>query len=270
MLDKYAGKRHFTRTPEPSPVPQSGEGSLVFVVQKHAASRLHYDFRIEVDGVLKSWAIPHGPSLDPKVKRLAVMVEDHPLEYRSFEGVIPAGEYGAGQVIVWDRGVYSPDDEGRLFFDDRNKAQELIKQGLEKGKISLTLRGNKLKGSWALVKMQRTQKDWLLIKHQDEFAQPEVDIQEEDSSVVSGLTIQDLKAGRSMPKENLPELSQVPGAHRTAFPSSIPPMLASLVKKPFSNPLWLFEPKLDGYRIMTFIQQGKVKLVSRIGLDVSN
>jgi bifunctional non-homologous end joining protein LigD len=269
MLEEYLKKRHFERTPEPSPRPAPGSGSLVFVIQKHAARRLHYDLRLEVDGVLKSWAIPSGPSLDPKVKRLAVMVEDHPLEYQSFEGIIPKGEYGAGQVIVWDKGVYLPDEEGHPFSGDRARAQELVQQGLQKGKISLFLYGNKLEGSWALVKMQRTQNDWLLIKHQDEFANPEIDVEKKDASVMSGLTIQDLKEGHSPKSADFPDLGEMPGAQLSPFPAVIRPMLASLAKKPFSNPLWIFEPKLDGYRIMAFVQNGEVKLVSRNGLNVS-
>jgi bifunctional non-homologous end joining protein LigD len=270
MLEEYVKKRHFARTSEPSPHSQTRPGSLVFVVQKHAARRLHYDFRLEVDGVLKSWAIPNGPSLDPKAKRLAVMVEDHPLEYQSFEGVIPAGEYGAGQVIIWDKGVYLPDEEGKPFSGDSAKARKLVQQGLQKGKISLFLYGDKLKGFWALVKMQRTKNDWLLIKHQDEFARPEIDILEKDYSVVSGLTIQDLKDGLSSNRAAIPDLEKIPGAEPAPFPSSMPPMLASLTKKPFTDPRWIFEPKLDGYRIITLIHEAELKLLSRNGLVVSH
>ena len=193
MPKEYAEKRDFTRTPEPPPHhKQSGEGPLVFVVQKHAARRLHYDFRLEVDGTLKSWSVPKGPSLDPRVKRLAVMVEDHPLDYSFFEGVIPKGEYGAGQVIVWDQGTYSPDEDGNLSFHDRAQAQEQMRSGLAKGKVSVFLRGHKLKGSWTLVKMQRSQNDWLFIKHQDDFAEPDRDVLKEGSSVLSDLVIEDL------------------------------------------------------------------------------
>ena len=200
MLKKYEDKHHFTRTPEPSPPqPHGGEGPLVFVVQKHAARRLHYDFRLEVDGVLKSWSVPNGPSLDPKTKRLAVMVEDHPLDYSFFEGVIPEGEYGAGQVIVWDKGTYSPDEEGELFFHDRAQAEERMRHYLTKGKVSIFLRGHKLRGSWTLVKMRRGKNDWLLIKHQDDFAEPDHDILKEDLSVLSGLGIEDIKAGNLPP-----------------------------------------------------------------------
>jgi bifunctional non-homologous end joining protein LigD len=217
MLKEYAKKRRFTRTSEPSPGLKPGEGPLTFVVQKHAARRLHYDFRLEVDGVLKSWAIPNGPSFDPKVKRLAVRVEDHPIEYQSFEGSIPEGEYGAGQVMVWDKGFYSPDDEGKSFFDDRGKAQESIRNGLEKGKISIVLKGNRLKGSWALVKMQPTKNDWLLIKHQDEFADADPDILKEDTSVLSGRTMRDIKENRSPPKLDFLDPGKIPGARPSAF-----------------------------------------------------
>ena len=196
VAKKYEEKRDFSRTPEPPPgQQQGGSGPLIFTVQKHSARRLHYDFRLEVDGVLKSWAVPAGPSADSRVRRLAVMVEDHPLDYAPFEGVIPAGEYGGGQVIVWDRGTYSPDEGGELFFDDRERAQEQMRNGLDQGKISVFLRGQKLKGSWTLVKTKRG--DWLLIKHRDEYAQSEHDILDDGNSVISGLSIEDLKAGNT-------------------------------------------------------------------------
>jgi bifunctional non-homologous end joining protein LigD len=134
LLEKYREKRDFERTPEPPPGEAAGEGALMFIVQKHDATRLHYDFRLEFDGVLKSWPIPKGPSLNPHDKRLAVMVEDHPLDYASFEGVIPKGEYGGGPVIVWDAGTYSPDEEG-LVFGDRHEADRQMREGLAKGKL---------------------------------------------------------------------------------------------------------------------------------------
>jgi bifunctional non-homologous end joining protein LigD len=147
-LDEYGRKRHFGQTPEPSPQTGREAGPLTFVVQKHRARQLHYDFRLELDGVLKSWSVPKGPSSDFSAKHLAVMVENHPLEYASFEGSIPKGEYGAGEVIVWDAGDYSPDEEGKLLFDDRSAAEAQMRQGLEKGKLSFFLRGHKLRGSW--------------------------------------------------------------------------------------------------------------------------
>lgn len=196
MLRRYKEKRDFTRTYEPLPRRKKGQGALTFVVHKHAASRLHYDFRLELDGVLKSWAVPAGPSLSPEIKRLAVMVEDHPVDYGTFEGVIPPGAYGAGEVIVWDRGEYSPEKDGKLFFDDRSRAEKTMRAGLSEGKVSVFLRGQKLKGSWALVKMKRGDNNWLLIKHQDQYAQPGRDILAEEASVLSGLTINDLKSGR--------------------------------------------------------------------------
>ncbi len=272
MLKEYDKKRDFSRTPEPpTERTDAGEGPLIFVIQMHAARRLHYDFRLEVDGVLKSWSVPKGPSLDPAEKRLAVMVEDHPLPYASFEGVIPKGEYGAGQVIVWDNGTYTPDEDSNISFDDRTEAEERMRRGLAAGKLSVLLRGRKLKGSWALVKMQRGENDWLLIKHKDRFAQTERDILDEDRSVSSALSIKDLKAGRlpDRPQQGAAALrpGDLPDARRARFPASVKPMLATLTKTSFSNPDWLFEPKLDGVRALAFIRDGKVKLISRTGRD---
>ncbi|MCL4535947.1 MAG: DNA ligase [Bacteroidetes bacterium] len=205
MLERYKEKRDFTRTPEPAPSQAAdGAGPLVFVVQKHAASHLHYDFRLELDGVLVSWAVPKGPSLNPRDKRLAVMVEDHPLGYRSFEGTIPDDEYGGGQVIVWDQGTYSPDTDGRLSFDDREEAQQRMRDDLAKGKVSIQMRGRKLQGSWTLIKMRgRGENNWLLIKHPDAFADPRRDILKEGASVVSGRRVEDLAVQAAQLKEEV-------------------------------------------------------------------
>ncbi len=194
-LEQYREKRDLEKSGEPGPEKREREGPLTFVVQKHSARRLHYDLRLEVDGVLKSWAVPRGPSLDPTQKRLAAMVEDHPVDYGSFEGIIPKGEYGAGEVIVWDNGTYSPDEGGNFLFTDRNAAQAEMRHGLDAGKISFFLRGQKLKGSWTLVKVRSREKDWLLIKHQDEFARADRDILSEECSALTGRTIADVKEG---------------------------------------------------------------------------
>ena len=272
MLQEYKKKRDFELTPEPDFIREKAKaGPLIFVVQKHAARQLHYDFRLEVDGVLKSWAVAKGPSLDTGTKRLSVMVEDHPLEYAGFEGTIPEGQYGAGQVIIWDRGTYSPDEDGELHFEDRNEAEKLMRKGLTGGKLSITLRGEKMKGSWTLVKMQKSENNWLLIKHHDEYADPSRDILKAETSVVSGLTIDDLKTGRLPPKAPSPAVKpgQIKGAVKASFPTKITPMLASLAPAPFSNEQWLFEPKLDGFRTLAFLNNGKVWLQSRGELDVT-
>ena len=265
MLESYREKRDFRRTPEPQPGGLKPPGrSLTFVVQKHAARRMHYDVRLEIDGALKSWPVPKGPSLDPEEKRLAVMVEDHPLEYASFEGVIPGGEYGAGQMIVWDAGIYSPDEDGELSFGDHEESQRRMLDGLENGKLSFTLRGRKLRGSWALVKTSRDPQEWLLIKHRDRHADPGRDILLEDKSVLSGLTIADLKAGR------LPD-SRRPGAGVAApFPTRPTPMMASSSDRPFSNAKWIFEPKLDGFRALVLKRGGDVRVLSRTGKDMTD
>jgi bifunctional non-homologous end joining protein LigD len=273
VLEKYREKRDFERTPEPPPGPAPGEGPLIFVIQKHAATRLHYDFRLEVDGVLKSWPIPKGPSLNPADKRLAVMVEDHPFDYASFEGVIPKGEYGGGQVIVWDAGDYSPDEDGRLSFHDREEAQARMREGIAKGKISVFLRGQKLKGSWTLVKTKRSENEWLFIKHRDRFADTERDIVDEDRSVLSGLTIEDLKAGRLPERGTVAEMGlrpgDLPGARPASFPGFVEPMHASLAESAFSSPKWLFEPKLDGVRGIAPKDGERVRLFSRRGIEAT-
>jgi len=274
VLEKYGEKRDFDRTPEPPPGAEAdARGPLVFVIQKHAATRLHYDHRFEVDGVLKSWPVPKGPSLNPRDKRLAVMVEDHPFDYASFEGVIPKGEYGAGQVIVWDAGTYSPDEGGKLSFEDRDEAEARMRKGIEEGKISVFLRGYKLKGSWTLVRTRRAANEWLLIKHKDRFADTERDITEEDRSVLSELTLEDLKAGRLPERRTVVEMCLRPGdlagARPAPFPRWIEPMHASLSEGPFSSPEWFFEPKLDGVRALSFVQHGNVSIFSRRGLDAT-
>jgi bifunctional non-homologous end joining protein LigD len=188
-LTEYKRKRDFKRTPEPAGKVKSSKGSLKFVVQKHAASRLHYDFRLELDGALKSWAVPKGPSLDPSVKALAVQVEDHPLDYAGFEGVIPEGEYGGGTVMVWDRGTWEPEGE-----EDASRAYK-------KGRLKFALHGNKLKGSWALVRMGGAAgeggKNWLLIKHNDKYAKKTEDfnlVEKKPNSVVSKRTMDQIAA----------------------------------------------------------------------------
>jgi bifunctional non-homologous end joining protein LigD len=265
-LGDYAARRTFAATPEPSPaLPGTRTGPLLFVVQQHAARQLHYDFRLELDGVLKSWAVPKGPSLDPGIKRLAVLTEDHPFEYASFEGVIPPKQYGAGEVIVWDCGIYAPDQDHGAWLDERAEAEQQIRSGLEKGKLSLFLRGEKLKGSFALVR-SADPKNWLLIKHRDSFA-TQRDIAEPDHSVVSGLTVADLK--RLPAPQQLPAARLAPAGSPEAMPMKLSPMLAEMAETPFTHPDWLFEPKLDGYRVLAFVHDGEVKLRSRRGLDLT-
>ncbi len=266
-LAPYAAKRTFSRTPEPGPAVAAGRnGPLLFVVQKHAARRLHYDLRLELDGVLKSWAVPKGPSLDPGDKRMAVAVEDHPFDYASFEGLIPAKEYGAGCVIVWDCGVYSPDEGRRYSFADREEAQQRVRAGIAQGKLSLFLRGEKLKGSFALVKTAAAGQ-WLLIKHRDGFAGTE-DIALEDRSVLSGVSLDDLAAGgRTPPRLDASRLA--PGGPAEAMPDTLAPMLAVAAETARSDPDWLFEPKLDGYRVIAFVTGAAARLQSRRGIDLT-
>jgi len=185
-LSLYKKKRSFNKTPEPEGGKSALKDKLVFVVQKHDASRLHYDFRLEMEGVLKSWAIPKGPSLNPADKRLAMMVEDHPFDYRSFEGIIPEGNYGAGTVIVWDEGTYEPLENTST--NKRENEKNLLRQ-LHAGSLKFAMHGKKLKGEFALVKTgYRGENSWLLIKHNDKFATID-DVTEKDKSVISKKTI---------------------------------------------------------------------------------
>jgi bifunctional non-homologous end joining protein LigD len=201
-LTEYHRKRDFTKTAEPAgsevvPV----KSKLAYVIQKHAASRLHFDLRLELDGVMKSWAVPKGPSLDPSVKRLAMQVEDHPIEYNKFEGTIPAGEYGGGTVMLWDRGTYT------WWLKDPDPVQRL-RDAYAKGDFKFELRGKRLRGTWVLVRIRRGDPDkpqWLLIKHRDEFAQPGSEIAvEEDTSVATGRTMDAIATGRSRVWGNKP------------------------------------------------------------------
>ena len=265
-LAPYAAKRAFTRTPEPGPAVVAGRaGPLLFLVQKHAARRLHYDFRLEVGGVLVSWAVPKGPSLDPGDKRMAVHVEDHPFDYASFEGVIPAKEYGAGRVIVWDCGVYSPDEDREYSFGDRAEAEQRVRAGIEQGKLSIFLRGEKLKGSFALVKTAASEQ-WLLIKHKDGFAGTG-DVLLQDRSVLSGFSLEDLEAGKSPRRLDAARLAVSGPAE--AMPDTLAPMLAMTADAARSDPEWLFEPKLDGYRVIAFVAGSTVRLQSRRGIDLT-
>ncbi|MBL8271129.1 DNA ligase D [Steroidobacter sp.] len=261
-LDKYGQKRSFAKTPEPPPaVPAGRHGPLLFIVQKHAARRLHYDFRLELDGVLKSWAVPKGPSLQTGEKRLAVEVEDHPFDYASFEGVIPEKNYGAGNVIVWDCGVYSPDEGQRYDFDDRKRAEERLRREYKQGKLSFFLRGIKLKGSFTLVRTS-TDKQWLLIKHKDRFVGGD-DLLAHNTSVLTGDTLDDVN--ESTKRERLSAMELAPAGPQEKMPNELEPMLAEPGEQFKTDPRWSFEPKLDGYRIIAFIDGDSVYLQSRRG-----
>ena len=192
-LAEYRRKRDFSRTAEPRGSAKRTGPKLAYVIQKHAASRLHYDLRLELDGVMKSWAVPKGPSLDPAVKRLAMEVEDHPIEYNQFEGTIPEGEYGGGTVMLWDRGSYR-------YGGDEPDALTALRDGYRKGDFKFVLEGKRLRGSWALVRMRRGQderRQWLLIKHRDEFAESGSDVAAEyDTSVATRRTMEEIAAGK--------------------------------------------------------------------------
>ena len=263
MLNEYKKKRDFKKTAEPAGDERHHGGDRAFVVQKHAATHLHYDLRLEVDGVLKSWAVPKGPSLNPGDKRLAMHVEDHPFEYRKFEGSIPKGEYGGGEMIIWDQGTYAP--EGTLS----------VKEQLAKGDFKFQLNGERLRGSFVLVKLKKpgNKNEWLLIKHRDAFVDTKWDVEQHAESVVSGRTLEDIAAGRPATRERVTiDPSQLPGAVESPMPnmpSGVRATLAELGDKPFSSPNWIYEIKWDGVRAIAQIENGKTTLWARSGRDVT-
>jgi bifunctional non-homologous end joining protein LigD len=283
QLTEYRRKRDFARTQEPSgdttespPRP----GKLRFVIQKHAASHLHFDLRLELDGVMKSWAVPKGPSLDPSVKRLAMQVEDHPIDYNTFEGTIPKGEYGGGTVMLWDRGTYTADAA-----TTPGEEEGAIRQGLARGDLKITFHGARLHGSFALVRMKfsrdgssSSKPQWLLIKHRDKFASDEDVVAENMTSVESGRTMEEIASGksrvwRSNRASNGPVVKARP-AKKVAAASSMPapsfgslePMYASIGTK-IPGDGWTFEPKYDGIRVLAFTTAADVKLITRNGKD---
>jgi len=268
-LSKYHQKRDFKQTREPKGKVEKSINELIFVVQKHAASHLHYDFRLEMDGVLKSWAVPKGPSMDPEVKRLAMMVEDHPYSYKDFEGTIPEGNYGAGNVIVWDNGTYTSDE--KTASDEKQLLSDL-----EKGRLSFVLKGEKLKGEFSLVKLHGKQENaWLLIKKNDKYASTE-DILKKNKSVISKRSLEQLiqksEKQASKTEEKTAEKKAVkkktnPKTEKAEF---LKPMLASVREKPFDDGEWVFENKYDGYRTIAVINAQQVDLFSRNQLSFTD
>jgi bifunctional non-homologous end joining protein LigD len=272
-LADYRSKRDFDRTAEPEGRDGAGSASgLAFVVQKHAARHLHFDLRLEADGVMRSWAVPKGPSFDPAQKRLAVEVEDHPLEYNTFEGTIPKGEYGGGTVMLWDRGSYEIDE-----LDPGADPHEALRLALSEGKLSFTLHGERLRGSFALVRTRREEggrPQWLLLKHSDEHADPSRDPTAEwTTSVVSGRTMEEIAqgVGDGAPGDagTRGRTRPAPGRSVSARMPSFSPMLATAGQTPPEGEGWTFEPKWDGIRIVAFAAPDGVGLVTRNGNDKS-
>lgn len=272
-LTLYKKKRNFGVTPEPEGKTKEKKDALVFVVQKHHASHLHYDFRLEMDGVLKSWAVPKGPSMNPGDKRLAMMVEDHPYDYKDFEGNIPEGNYGGGNVIVWDNGTYNNIDGEK----DKSLNEKTLREGLKKGDLKFILHGKKLKGSFALVRMKSARQDnvWLLIKKADKYASEE-DITKKDKSVISKVTLETLakkygndKTGEVLSaKAKKSKKTKGPAIKKRAAvkkkPALVKPMLAKLTEAAFDDKDWVFEIKYDGYRALAACNgAGDVELYSR-------
>jgi bifunctional non-homologous end joining protein LigD len=269
-LEKYKAKRKLDKTPEPEGG-RSNSTKLSFVIQKHHASHLHYDFRLEMRGVLKSWAVPKGPSTDPSVKRLAMLVEDHPFDYKDFEGTIPEGNYGAGTVIVWDRGTYEPAEKTS---SKKDQEKILLKQ-FYNGAITFILHGKKLKGKYTLVKTAgRRENAWLLSKSKDQFVEKD-DVTKKDKSVISGESIESLsndpnaKQWQSNRKARI-KTKNKPVGTRAPMPANLSPMLCTLIKVPLNDDEFIHEIKWDGYRIISFVNGSKVKMHSRSGLDYTS
>jgi bifunctional non-homologous end joining protein LigD len=246
-LEEYNRKRNFEKTNEPQAFPEQAEGRLRFVVQHHLARRDHFDFRLEWNGALLSWAVPKGPSLNPRDKRLSVRVEDHPLDYRNFEGVIPKGEYGGGAVMLWDEGIWEPQTDAE--------------EGLRSGSLKFVLYGRRLKGKWALVRMKarpgEDENNWLLLKEKDEYAQTETGISGFTTSVRTGRTMEEIERGEDE------KFTQNPFDRAEV-------QLAKLVAKAPEGDEWLFEVKYDGYRILAFLEGGGVRLMTRSGNDYTD
>jgi bifunctional non-homologous end joining protein LigD len=261
-LETYRRKRDFTKTPEPSGAEPAGgrppTGSRRFVVQRHRATRLHYDFRLEMGGVLVSWAVPKGPSLNPKDRRMAVHVEDHPVSYFDFEGVIPKGEYGGGDVVVWDWGTWEPEETNNPV------------RAVHEGELKFSLNGEKLKGRFTIVKtrsFQSGQDDWLLIHKADDYADPNWNVDDYPRSVKTGRTNDEVKAGADAVWDSRAPAAEanidLTGAREAKLPDFIDPMKATAVDKAFTDPEWLFEVKFDGYRVETVIDGRTVKMWTR-------
>src|SRR5688572_20215760 len=286
-LAEYRRKRDFRKTDEPRGGRVPKHQALAFCVQKHAASHLHYDFRLELDGVLKSWAVPKGPSLDPADKRLAAHVEDHPLEYGDFEGIIPKGQYGGGTVVLWDRGQWFPTGDPVAMY--------------RAGRLKFRLEGEKLRGAWTLVRMGGSRhaegKEWLLIKERDDEALPGQGtklVDERPESVATGRTLDDIAAAgdrvwqsnraekRAAPRRAVAprakpaktakaaraasvDVSAIEGARKAPFPDEVEPELATLVDAAPAGPGWVHEIKFDGYRILCSVKNGRARLTSRRG-----
>jgi bifunctional non-homologous end joining protein LigD len=260
-LEEYQKKRQFNRTPEPSGAESVTKTENTFVVQKHAARRLHYDFRLAIDGTLKSWAVPKGPSLNPDDKRLAVRTEDHPMDYANFEGNIPEGSYGAGTVMVWDRGTFQVEGKD-------NAAKQV-----DHGEIKFALNGEKLRGSFVIVKLKHSEKgnEWLMIKHKDAAVDPNWHIDEHDGSVLTGRVLEEIKA-QEAPKRGPSPLhaAELDGAKKAPMPARMAPMLASISERAFSDANWLFEIKWDGVRALAWIENGELTLRARAGSDITS
>jgi bifunctional non-homologous end joining protein LigD len=262
-LEEYKRKRRFNETPEPAGEVKKVRGNS-FVIQKHHATRLHYDFRLEMEGVLRSWAVPKGPSLNPGEKRLAMLTEDHPMDYGDFEGVIPKGNYGAGNVIIWDNGTYDMVDP------------DTPEKGWKQGKLHFVLHGKKLHGEWVLVRGSRDPKQWIFFKVRDDYASADTDITaDRPDSIISGKLVDEVAEDGARTKQWVTpierELEQhgMKAAGKAPFPKIAQPMLATLVEHPFDNNDWLFELKLDGMRAIAEKNGDKLDMWTRSGKSLA-
>src|SRR5579871_4898988 len=255
-LTTYRAKRRFAKTPEPSGS-AAHVGDPIFVIQKHHARRMHYDLRLEIGGALRSWAVPEGPCLDPKVRRFAKLVEDHPLDYASFEGRIPDGNYGAGSVIVWDRGTWVSLKEPEA--------------ALASGELKFRLAGKKLSGGWTLVRLPDDPTNWLLIKERDPSARPLADydvLAEEPDSAITGRPVDEAPVVRERPPS--PKAAKLRGAVPAPLPAKWRPQLAETADAPPKSAGWIHEIKHDGYRTLVFFENGHARLITRNGHDWTN